>query len=154
MTRTWTIGSNTFTWHDCYNNGTTTFPDGRTLTAAPNDDADTHAQAAKLGYGDTPEELARMCREHELLHTFLAVREGKPVSPTLHSVALMIEGAGEGSPGIPPIEERWYEEEQVMDVQKKLNIVRQDHPDKDHPYKAAQWFLANPATEKGYEQET
>lgn len=122
----WTMGENTFTWHDQWNNGVTHFADGRELVAAPNDDDGSRFQAFLMGYGQSADELARMCREHEMLHTWLAVRAGLPHSPTLYSVALMNEGEAEDSPLIEPLHLRLAEEERVMDLQKRVNTTMDD----------------------------
>lgn len=52
--------------------------------AAPQDSDVYRGLAQELGYGD---DTLRMCIEHELAHTLLAVARGLPWSPTLHAVA-------------------------------------------------------------------
>jgi hypothetical protein len=61
----------------------TYFPDGTSLEAGANDDDDSQKWALDLGYSNTWD----MSREHEILHTWLALKQGMKFSPTLWSVA-------------------------------------------------------------------
>lgn len=61
----------------------TTLPDGSVVDATGNDDAESLEMAARLGYADT----WTMSRDHELMHTWLAVQAGLSHSPTLWRVA-------------------------------------------------------------------
>ena len=118
---TWTVGGNAFTWYGRGNTGVTRFADGLTLTAAPNGDPDSRARAFLLGYGQGADELARMCREHELLHTWLAARQGLAHSPALR--AALCDG---DLPAVAPLDERHAEEAHVMDLQARLNRTTED----------------------------
>lgn len=67
---------------------TTTFADGTTLLALPNEDAESVALARGLGYeGSDAEVVWAMTCEHDLAHMLLAQREGREHSPTLYGVA-------------------------------------------------------------------
>lgn len=61
----------------------TTFPDGRCLVAAPQDTEEYRRTMKELGYEDAWE----MCKAHEILHTALAVAEGKKYSRCLWRAA-------------------------------------------------------------------
>src|SRR5947209_2625946 len=62
----------------------TVFPDGTRVPAYPTGCPDQLKMAKALGYDA---DLARMCREHEVLHTWLCELFGLPYSPTLWAVA-------------------------------------------------------------------
>lgn len=62
----------------------TVFADGSLVPAYPDGTPEQRLTSLRLGYGD---DLARMCREHEVLHTWLCERFGLPYSPTLWAVA-------------------------------------------------------------------
>lgn len=62
----------------------TTLPDGAEVVAAPQDTEAYRATARRLGYGD---DTARMCREHDACHAWLAAILCLPESPTLSNVA-------------------------------------------------------------------
>lgn len=62
----------------------TVFPDGSELPAAGNSDPESVAYAHELGYGG---DTWAMSRDHEVAHTFLAVRAGLPFCPVLHRAA-------------------------------------------------------------------
>lgn len=88
----------------------THLPGGGVVPAAANDDPDSLARAHALGYhGDT----WAMSRDHEVMHTLIAVRRGLSCSPTLLYVAT---GAG------PGIDEglRCREEQEVLGLQATL----------------------------------
>ena len=54
------------------------------MYAEPHDTQDYADTAAGLGYGS---DLGRMNRDHELMHTLLAMWLGRPESPVLRAVA-------------------------------------------------------------------
>ena len=118
---TWTVGGNAFTWYGRGNTGVTRFADGLTLTAAPNGDPGSRARAFLLGYGQGADELARMCREHELLHTWLAARQGLAHSPTLRAALRDV-----ALPAVAPLDGRHAEEAHVLDLQARLNRTTED----------------------------
>jgi hypothetical protein len=62
----------------------TSFEGGAEVPAQPNFDQAYMAQAQALGYG---RDVWALCREHEILHTWLAAIQGYPSSPTLWHVA-------------------------------------------------------------------
>lgn len=62
----------------------TTFPDGSHLDASVNYDAEAYHWAREFGYGT---DTASMFREHEVAHTFLALKLHLPYSPTLYHTA-------------------------------------------------------------------
>ena len=82
----------------------TTFPDGVTLIAAPEDNDAYRKTAEELGYEDT----WMMCKSHEILHTSIAVGEGHPYSRGLWRAAKGIE-----ADALDRIEER-----RVLNIQK------------------------------------
>lgn len=90
----------------------TLFPDGTQVPAAPNGDPEQAQTAQRLGYG---EDVSAMCREHELLHTWLAERFDLPHSPTLWAVA------HEQGEGCIPIPAQHQEEALVLVFQAYLN---------------------------------
>jgi hypothetical protein len=63
----------------------TSFAGGAEVPAQPNFDQAYMAQAQALGYG---RDVWALCREHEILHTWLAVVQGGSMSPTLWYVAM------------------------------------------------------------------
>lgn len=68
----------------------TRFADGANVPACGNTDDASIAHAHELGYaGDT----VRMSLEHEILHTWLAVKQGMSYSPTLWHVAHKVKAA-------------------------------------------------------------
>jgi hypothetical protein len=90
----------------------TIFPDGSRVPAYPNGSPEQRETARRAGYGD---DVAAMCREHEILHTWLAEKFNFPHSPTLWAVA---HAQAEGCAAV------WaqYEEEAlVMAFQEYLN---------------------------------
>lgn len=90
----------------------THFPDGTVLVACPEDDDDYRRTARDCGYG---EDVWALCREHELIHQFLAVRMGLDCSPTLWSVH------HRDDPAAPDAEARATEEWLVLCFQRWLN---------------------------------
>src|SRR5690348_11324108 len=90
----------------------TIFRDGSLVPAYPTGLADQMQTAHQLGYGD---DLSRMCREHEILHTWLCEQFGLPYSPTLWAVA---HGQTQGS---APIWAQQEEEALVLSFQASLN---------------------------------
>lgn len=86
----------------------TTFPDGTSVPATPTNDDWYRTVARDLGYG---EDTWRMCREHEILHTWLAERAGLPHSPTLWDVAH----------GRPASDAHYNEESAVLALQRDVN---------------------------------
>lgn len=97
----------------------TYFPDGTYLDASPNYDKNSFDRAVAIGYdGDT----WWMSREHELVHTFLAVKAGLPYSPTLWTVA------NKGKPGDAPNDYREAEEGVVMEFQRYMNTGVAEDP--------------------------
>jgi hypothetical protein len=62
----------------------TKFPSGHSVAGAVNKDGSQDELAQQLGYQSTWD----MVREHEILHTWLAIKLGFPHSPTLWDVAL------------------------------------------------------------------
>lgn len=92
---------------------TTIFEDGVELVAAPNYGHDDIALAHKLGYnGDT----WSMSRDHELLHTILAVAAGLSFSPVLWTVAHPDE-----QPPRMTADEMRFEEGRVLEAQRVMN---------------------------------
>lgn len=83
----------------------TTFPDGTSLIAAPEDNYEYLRMAQNLGYGG---ETWAMCKSHEILHTAIAVGQGKEYSRGLHRAAQ----------GIEPDDEDRLEEALVLETQK------------------------------------
>lgn len=68
----------------------TRFADGAYVPACGNTDDESVAHAHELGYaGDT----VRMSLEHEILHTWLAVKQGRSYSATLWHVAHKVKPA-------------------------------------------------------------
>lgn len=101
----------------------TVFPDGAKAPAFFVRDADAYATARAFGYGD---DVLRMHREHDIVHTFLAEVHGLPHSPVLRRVA--------GGSDVPP-DARASEEGLVLSFQRYLNTGQADllltdlHPD-------------------------
>jgi hypothetical protein len=95
----------------------TVFPDGTRVPAYPTGCPDQLDMAEKLGYGP---DLARMCREHEILHTWLCELFGLPYSPTLWAVA---HGQAEGC---APVRAQQEEESLVLAFQALLNDAAAD----------------------------
>jgi hypothetical protein len=94
---------------------TTIFPDGASVPARPRATRAYRARATHLGYAADAAGNAACSREHELLHTWLAERCGRGVSPTLWAVAhrqrLDRDSAG-------------FEEDVVLAFQRFLNTSR------------------------------
>lgn len=88
----------------------TTFPDGTQLMAHPDGSDDQLATTERLGYG---RDVASMVREHEIIHTLIAVIDGKPYCPVLYAAA-------KGEP-LPMEGEAADIEDQVMAGQELLN---------------------------------
>jgi hypothetical protein len=98
-----------------WNDGTyteTVFADGTKCPAMPDGSEAQSATAHRLGYGD---DVAAMCREHEILHTLLALARGKPYSPVLWDVA---HGAPDPAPD-------WHYEEEA-DVLALQRLIHDD----------------------------
>jgi hypothetical protein len=91
------------------------FRDGTRVTAVPENDDNYRRHAAELGYTGE-DSVARMSREHEILHTFLADRlRSGGASPTLWAVA-------HGQTGeVAPVWEQEEEEGLVLAFQRFLN---------------------------------
>jgi hypothetical protein len=87
-----------------------TILDGRwRIPAAPMDAPEYAAMAEDLGYGA---DLARMCAEHEAMHSYLSARLGGERSPTLLHVA--------GGADVPEAN-RLAEESLVLEAQRFVN---------------------------------
>lgn len=93
----------------------TRFYDGSSLPAAPQDDRGYANMAEGLGYGTGEGAKWQMCRDHELLHSWLSVRCGREISPTLWAEA---HGCREGTAGVL---QRLTEEGQVLAFQAFTN---------------------------------
>ncbi|MFW6079074.1 MAG: hypothetical protein ACODAE_05595 [Gemmatimonadota bacterium] len=96
-----------------WNGGTyteTVFPDGTKCCALPEGTPEQAETAEELGYGD---DVHAMCREHEALHTLLALARGLPHSPTLWDVA--------HGPPDPAPDHHYEEEADVLALQRLLN---------------------------------
>ena len=107
----------TFNFQHCWVNSAdgwteTAFRDGTKVTAMPEADDKYHRLAAEMGYGA---DVARMSREHEILHTFLAEALGYGSSPTLWAVAHGQEGE------VAQLWEQQEEEAGVLAFQVYLN---------------------------------
>jgi hypothetical protein len=90
----------------------TVYRDGTKVPAVPHNTEVYAGNARKYGYG---EDTFALCREHEILHTFLAEKMGLPHSPTLWAVAHDFPAGG------PPENEFYIEEQMVLDFQTALN---------------------------------
>lgn len=90
----------------------TVFHDGTKVSATPTRTPEQMETALRLGYG---EDVAALCREHEILHTWLCERFGLPYSPTLWAVA---HGQGDGCVALHHQQE---EETLVLAFQAYLN---------------------------------
>ena len=107
------LGLTRVTIDDTARRVTTVFDTGGRVLAAPVPGVEHVARARALGYqGSDPEVLWAMCRDHDLLHTVLAVNEGYPWSATLHAVGHRYQLP----PGLAEAEER-----RVFVVQRMLN---------------------------------
>ncbi len=95
----------------------TVFEDGTRCPALPHGSEYQARTARELGYGD---DVDAMCREHEIMHTLLAVARGRPYSPVLWDVA-------HGPPDPAPA---WHYEEEadVLALQRLLNGGDADDP--------------------------
>lgn len=108
------VGGNVVEWWG----GTTrtTFPDGLTLTAAPvaeGPGAEGQRKTAwECGYLTNEAGLDLMVREHEAVHTILAVNAGLAECPVLRAAA-------EGNP--LPMSEAWTVERDALQIQRWLN---------------------------------
>jgi hypothetical protein len=121
------IGENFVAWAHDLSEVYTLFPDGSELYATPNHDPESLRNAASLGYGD---DTARMSRDHEVSHTFLAVVLGLPFSPTLYNAA---------RPGHADDTRRRWEEALVFDFQRLLHDPAYD----SHTF-ACLWVIGRP----------
>ncbi len=90
----------------------TIFRDGTKVPAYPNGESDQKNSATELGYG---QDVSAMCREHEILHTWLCELFGLPHSPTLWAVA---HGFPEGA---APLSAQYEEEALVLAFQGYMN---------------------------------
>lgn len=91
----------------------TMYSDGCQVDAAPQLTRDYLDTAQRLGYGD---DTWAMCVEHEIMHTLLAMADGRAVSPALWAVAHRTEDVHR--------EIIAKEEDYVMSMQRKLNECR------------------------------
>jgi hypothetical protein len=89
----------------------TIYPDGTHVPAAPTYTEYYRNMASQLGYGD---DLPACCREHEILHTFLAEAQGLSHSDLMWAIA-------HGTEDEIPLWQRVCEERVVMDFQRYLN---------------------------------
>ena len=90
----------------------TIFRDGSIVPAYPTGDDEQLKTSQELGYGA---DVAAMCREHEILHTWLCEQFGLPHSPTLWAVA-------HGQPAdAAPVWAQQQEETLVLAFQAMLN---------------------------------
>ena len=89
----------------------TIYPDGTHVPASPEDSAYYRDMAQRLGYGA---DVAACCREHEILHTFLAEAQGLPYSPLLWAIAHQQEED-------IPLWQRESEEAVIIEFQRYLN---------------------------------
>jgi hypothetical protein len=94
---------------------TTIFPDGTAVPARPQVTRAYRGRAARLGYAADAGGRAACSREHELLHTWLAEKCGRAVSPTLWAVAHR-QRVDRDSAG--------FEEDVVLAFQRFLNTGR------------------------------
>jgi hypothetical protein len=99
-----------FRWYPDSHSGLTLYPDGTTLPAAPEPTPAYRHTARALGYG---RHTARMCREHELAHHWLAALAGT------RSETLWLVAHGECSES--NLELRIEEEARVMAFQRAVN---------------------------------
>ena len=98
----------------------TVFPDGTKVPATANFRQEDIDMAEKLGYGFN---TAMMTREHEILHTYLAVKMGHDYSPTLWDVAHN-QNLGQGLHG--------SEEGNVLTFQQYLNGMELEESNDPH----------------------
>ena len=82
------IGNNLIKIWEEFRTISTTFPDGSELIACPEDNDAYRKTAKDLGYG---EDTWSMCKSHEILHTSIAVGEGKKYSRGLWRAAQGID---------------------------------------------------------------
>lgn len=85
------------------------------VPAAGNDDAESIAQAAELGYDST----FAMSLDHELIHSLVAQQRGEPFSRVLFGVAYRSIG-GCKEQIVSPLTS-WQEECLILDAQKYMN---------------------------------
>jgi hypothetical protein len=90
----------------------TRFADGTRVPAYPTGLPEQAELSRRLGYGA---DVMRMCREHEVLHTWLCELFGLPYSPTLWAVA------HENAEGCAPDWAQREEESLVLSFQAYLN---------------------------------
>lgn len=90
----------------------TRFPDGLMVPAAGNDDAESLALAADLGYSST----WSMSRDHELLHTMIALQQGHSYSRVLRGVA--VRSAGGDKEQVISRQGSDHEEALIMEAQR------------------------------------
>ena len=77
------LGTSTIELHDSLMT-VTRLHDGREIKAWPQEDEAYRARAVELGYGA---DTFAMSRDHEILHSLIAVWLGLPESPTLRGAA-------------------------------------------------------------------
>lgn len=88
----------------------TVLPDGKSVGAVPQHDAESVARAKALGYDNVDD----MTMDHDRLHALLAHAFGMRESPTLRRMA----------DGLPPNEVSDAEEQMVLAAQRFLNLCR------------------------------
>jgi len=88
----------------------TTLPDGFEVHALPHDTDSYRETARRLGYGA---DVAQLCIEHELTHSWLLASLGQPCCPALHAVAH----------GLPETVLHGLIEDAVMAVQRLANAL-------------------------------
>lgn len=105
----------------------TTFHDGISLHAVPMTGEADVRRARALGYCGTDDEvLAAMTRDHDVLHTLLAVARGKRWSEALRDAAVGVD--------TPDCVEAMDEERIVLLIQRLLNVGLDGILDADHRY--------------------
>ncbi len=90
----------------------TRFADGTKVGSTPNRDSHTLKVAAELGYGD---DSWAMSRDHELAHSWLALVDGLPWSPTMWRLA------HPHGPDLPDDGQVAEEEARVLEFQKTID---------------------------------
>jgi hypothetical protein len=106
---------------------TTCYDDGSSVYACPDGTPLQDAIAKSLGYGEGPEALAAMTRDHDTLHTLVASARGWGKSKTLHAVAHHAETGK-----YAPKEITDDEEAIVMLIQRLLNVGLAEVLEQDH----------------------
>lgn len=117
----------------------TTFPDGTGVHASPTWAAEDYGRAQALGYGDGDAAVVAMTRDHDVLHSVLAVARGRA-----HSGVLWCVAHGEPAPPDADDEERLVmllhrvaqvgvekllEADFPTDVQEVRGTIRSSYPD-------------------------